>query len=173
MGSVEEIKKDFMCKRSQMKGRIKAESYKSRWFLLTPSKFSYCDGRIEVCTFGWIAYFTIWCTTQIFLDVPKTAFLKLRPTTCHVGIFEFVFTISLSEWITSDNYYYHWEVRRRNSTAAKEVANFPRLFPDSSLLASGGIRTPKTRSNIPMDRQLPDSDDSDQTIFSCRKWMCP
>ena len=45
----EVIKKDFMTKRAQMKGKIlKAENYKGRWFKLTRSTLSYCDGRIEV-----------------------------------------------------------------------------------------------------------------------------
>lgn len=42
------IKKDFMVKRSLMKGRIKTESYKGRWFVLSMNFLRYCDGTIEV-----------------------------------------------------------------------------------------------------------------------------
>jgi len=43
------IKKDFMVKRSLMKGRIiKTESYKGRWFILSINYLRYCDGSIEV-----------------------------------------------------------------------------------------------------------------------------
>ncbi|ESO00685.1 hypothetical protein HELRODRAFT_175668 [Helobdella robusta] len=45
MGSTE-LKLDFMSKRSQMKGRIKTDSYKSRWFKLTPTALFYYDGKI-------------------------------------------------------------------------------------------------------------------------------
>jgi len=45
------IKRDFMVKRSMMKGRIiKTENYKSRWFVLTMNYLRYCDGTLEVCT---------------------------------------------------------------------------------------------------------------------------
>lgn len=41
-----ELKCDFMSKRSQMKGTIRSENYKSRWFKLTPSYLSYHDGGL-------------------------------------------------------------------------------------------------------------------------------
>ena len=43
------LKKDFMVKRSMMKGRIiKNENYKSRWFILTKNYLRYCDGTLQV-----------------------------------------------------------------------------------------------------------------------------
>jgi len=48
MASTEVIKKDFMLKRSQMKGRLKSENYRYRWFELTASVLRYSDGSLEV-----------------------------------------------------------------------------------------------------------------------------
>jgi len=45
------IKKDFMVKRSLMKGLIKKENYKSRWFVLTQHVLRYCEGTLQVRTF--------------------------------------------------------------------------------------------------------------------------
>ena len=42
------LKVEFMVKRSQMKGRFKADNYKSRWFVLTPTILRYHDGTLEV-----------------------------------------------------------------------------------------------------------------------------
>ena len=43
------MKKDFMVKRSMMKGRlIKSENYKSRWFMLTMNHLHYYDGTLQV-----------------------------------------------------------------------------------------------------------------------------
>jgi len=45
----EPIRKDFMVKRSMMKGRlIKSENYKSRWFILTMHHLRYYDGTLQV-----------------------------------------------------------------------------------------------------------------------------
>lgn len=41
-----ELKAEFMSKRSQMKGTIKKENYKSRWFKLTLTNLSYYDGNL-------------------------------------------------------------------------------------------------------------------------------
>ncbi|KAI0209475.1 Tyrosine-protein kinase BTK [Lamellibrachia satsuma] len=41
------IIKDFMVKRSQMKGQLKAVNYKSRWFVLTASALRYHEGALE------------------------------------------------------------------------------------------------------------------------------
>ena len=51
-------------------------------------------------------------------------------------------------------------VGKRNSTAAEEVCQIQCLFPNPSWLVRKDIRIqpPKTHSNIPMDRQLPDGD---------------
>jgi len=43
-----ELKAEFMTKRSQMKGTIKKENYKSRWFKLTSTNLSYYDGNLTV-----------------------------------------------------------------------------------------------------------------------------
>lgn len=47
MATGEVIKKDYMQKRSQMKGRIKSENYRYRWFELTSSALRYSDGSLE------------------------------------------------------------------------------------------------------------------------------
>lgn len=41
-----ELKAEFMSKRSQMKGTIKKENYKSRWFKLSSTNLSYYDGNL-------------------------------------------------------------------------------------------------------------------------------
>jgi len=43
-----EVKRDFMVKRSLMKGILKSENYKSRWFVLTINYLRYCDGTLQV-----------------------------------------------------------------------------------------------------------------------------
>ena len=46
----------------------------------------------------------------------------------------------------------------RNSTTAGEVSRFQCLFPNPNWLVWKGIPSPKTRSNLPWDRQLPYDD---------------
>ncbi|KAK2189103.1 hypothetical protein NP493_115g08000 [Ridgeia piscesae] len=48
MGTTEKhIIKDFMVKRSRMRGQMKLVNYKSRWFILTPTVLRYHDGSLE------------------------------------------------------------------------------------------------------------------------------
>lgn len=42
-----DLKCDFMCKRSQMKGKFKAENYKNRWFKLNAKTLGYYDGNLD------------------------------------------------------------------------------------------------------------------------------
>ena len=53
----EQIKTDFMVKRSQMKGIFKSENYRSRWFVLTSKVLRYHEGALEVSDVNWIEFY--------------------------------------------------------------------------------------------------------------------